>query len=640
MKRFKTWPRWLQILITLLCGLSAIGMLVAADYLAERPDGRARTALAQRFEATPRAWLDQPVDVSVLERALAAGQVAAIGLDGKRALVTTRSGERWSTELLGDSGLAARLEGLSRERGFALTRVQVDARSPGAKLMDSTGNVLQRLLAVASVALTAFIVVYLVRQGGGLGNNKPQLAEKPTTGFDDVIGATDAKAALQQVTAYMRDPSRYLALGARPPRGVLLEGPPGTGKTLLARALAGECGANFIAVDGSHFSSMFYGAGIAKVRELFATARKNAPCIVFIDEFDGIGQRSSGSQRSSGASEENRIINKLLVELDGFAANEHVVVIGATNHVGNVDEALRRPGRFDLVARVGLPTLPDRRELYRLCLSRVKAADGIDIDTLARSSSSLSQADITNIVNRATVLAAEAGSEQVEQAHLQRALETHQLGGEVSGLKGLMTPQSRERIAVHEGGHAIVAHVLGAGVVERVSIEPRGQALGVTFVSRADELPLYGEAELHGRLGMLLAGREAELMVYGNTTSGASDDLKRASQLAVEMVSAMGFSREFGLLSLPGVPEALVGPQVQDRVLTEARALLERAQAACRQVLEARRDRLDALTQALLADEVVGGDKLRGLLGSTAVVERLPMPGASANEALAEPAAA
>ena len=614
MKRFKTWPRWLQILSIVLSLAGGIGMLVAADYMAARPAGEPRTELAQRFEAAPQAWLKQPVDVSVFERALQRGEVAAVGLDGQRALVTTRGGERWTTELLGASGLAARLESLSRERGFELTRVQIDARSPGARLMDSTGNVMQRLLAVASVALTAFIVVYLVRQGGGLGNNKPQLAEKPTTRFDDVIGSGDAKAALQQVTAYLKDPSRYLALGAQPPRGVLLEGPPGTGKTLLARALAGECGANFIAVDGSHFSSMFYGAGIAKVRELFATARKHAPCIVFIDEFDGIGQRSSGGPRSSGASEENRIINKLLVELDGFSANDHVVVIGATNHVGNVDEALRRPGRFDLVARVGLPTLPDRRELYQLCLSRVKAAADLDVDALARSSSSLSQADITNIVNRAAVLAAEAGAAQVEQAHLQRALESHQLGGEVSGLKGLMTPQSRERIAVHEGGHAIVAHALGAGVVERVSIEPRGQALGVTFVTRSDELPLYGEAELHGRLGMLLAGREAELMVYGNTTSGASDDLKRASQLAVEMVSAMGFSQEFGLLSLQGVPEALIGPQVQDRMLTEARALLDRAQAACRQVLEARREQLDTLTQALLAEEVVGGERLRAML--------------------------
>ncbi len=312
--------------------------------------------------------------------------------------------------------------------------------------------------------------------------------------------------------------------------------------------------------------------------------------------------------------------------MDGFSPSDNVVVIGATNHVGNVDDALKRPGRFDLVARVTLPTVNDRRELFRLCLDRVKAApSGIDIDALSRSSSGLSHADITNIVNRATVLAAEAGSEWVTQEFIHRALESHQLGGEVSSLKHMFTPEHRQRIAIHEGGHAIVAHVMGAGTVERISIEPRGQALGVTFVTRADEVPLYGEAELNARIGMLLAGREAELMTFGNTTSGASDDLKRASELAIEMVSAMGFSKEFGLLSLHGVPDSLVGPHIQDRVLAEARALLDRAQAECRAVLERHRDVLQALAAALLKDETVSGALLRELLPLDALAEE-PLP--------------
>jgi cell division protease FtsH len=417
----------------------------------------------------------------------------------------------------------------------------------------------------------------------------------------------------------MREPQKYLSLGARPPRGVLLEGPPGTGKTLLARALAGEVGAQFIAVDGSHFSSMFYGAGIAKVKELFATARKHAPCIVFIDEFDGIGKRSSGAKVAGGASEENRIINKLLVEMDGFSPSDNVVVIAATNHVGNVDEALKRPGRFDLVARVTLPTLADRAALFGRCLTRVKTDGGVDADALARASAGLSQAEITNVVNRAAVMAAEAGEELVTAERVHRALEAFQLGGEVSSLKQAFTQTHRERIAFHEGGHALVAHVLGAGRVERVSIEPRGQALGVTFVTRADEVPLYGEQELQARIGMLLAGREAELMVYGNTTSGASDDLKRASELAIEMVSAMGFSSEFGLLSLQGVPDGLIGPHIQERALGEAQQLLARAQAACREVLTRHRPVLDQLADALLDDETVGGERLRTLLDGTEV---------------------
>jgi cell division protease FtsH len=616
MKSFKSWPAWLQALFFVLLAAACIGGLVAADYYHARPGNAGKTELAKRFEAQPKAWLDNPRDVSAFEGALARGEVREVGVDGTRVLVTAARGERYSTRLLDpSSGLGARLETLSRERGFNLTLIRIDERDLSGRLIDSFANVLQRLLAVASVAVTGFLVFYLVRQGGGLNGNKAQLAEKPDAGFDQVVGASEAKAALQQVTAFMKSPDKYLALGAKPPRGVLLEGPPGTGKTLLARALAGECGANFIAVDGSHFSSMFYGAGIAKVRELFATARKNAPCIIFIDEFDGIGQRSTGGKSNGGGvSEENRIINKLLVEMDGFSAMENVVVIGATNHVGNVDEALKRPGRFDLVARVSLPTVEDRRELFELCLSRVKAGEGIDAAALARASSTLSHADITNVVNRATVLAAELGASNVHQEHLLRALESHQLGGEVSGMKGLMTQEDRHRIAVHESGHALVAHALKAGVVERVTIEPRGQALGVTFVTRANELPLWGEAELHARIGMLLAGREAELAVFGNTTTGASDDLKRASELAVDMVSSMGFSEAFGLLSMKGVPDRLIGPHIQERVLAEARKVLDEAQAACRDVLQTKRAVLQALTDALLHDEHVSGAKLTALL--------------------------
>lgn len=616
MKSVSSWPRWAKALAGLAAVLGVFGAGVAIEYRSAHPQTADRTALAQAFEATPRAWLDQPKDASDIERTLAAGDVAAIGVDERRVFVTTKGGERFSAELLsGRDGLLSRLEGMSREQGFALTRINVDPRTTRQKVAAAAGNVLERGVGLLTVVAMLLLGYFLVRQSGGIGGNKPELAEKPQTDFDAVIGASEAKAALQQVTAFMRSPDKYLALGARPPRGVLLEGPPGTGKTLLARALAGECKANFIAVDGSHFSSMFYGAGITKVKELFATARKNAPCIVFIDEFDGIGKRASGNKVQGGQSEENRIINKLLVEMDGFAASDNVVVIGATNHVGNVDDALKRPGRFDLVARVTLPTVNDRRELFRLCLDRVKASPhGIDVDALSRSSSGLSHADITNIVNRATVLAAEAGSEWVTQEYIHRALESHQLGGEVSSLKHMFTPEHRQRIAVHEGGHAIVAHVMGAGTVERISIEPRGQALGVTFVTRADEVPLYGEQELNARIGMLLAGREAELMTFGNTTSGASDDLKRASELAIEMVSAMGFSKEFGLLSLHGVPDSLVGPHIQDRVLAEARALLDRAQQQCREVLERHRDVLQALAASLLKDETVSGALLRELL--------------------------
>jgi len=621
MKSFSAWPRWAQTLVGTFAVLMVLAAAVFAEYRAMAPQTSGKSVLAQQFETTPRAWLNEPRDASDLDRALAAREVAAVGVDERRVFVTTRGGQRFSTEVLPGKDSLARLEAASREQNFALTRIGVDARTQREKVLAAVGNVFDRGAGVLTVLFLVFIGVYLYRQSGAMGGNKLQLAEKPDTDFSDVIGASEAKAALQQVTAFMRNPEKYLALGAKPPRGVLLEGPPGTGKTLLARALAGECKANFIAVDGSHFSSMFYGAGISKVKELFATARKHSPCIVFIDEFDGIGKRASGNKVQGGQSEENRIINKLLVEMDGFSPSDNIIVIGATNHVGNVDDALKRPGRFDLVARVALPTVHDRRELFDGLLGRVKAEAGIDVDALARSSSGLSHADITNVVNRAAVLAAEAGSDWVTQDFVHRALETHQLGGEVSSLKSMMSQAHRHRIAIHESGHAVVAHVMGAGTVERVSIEPRGPALGVTFVTRADEVPLYGEQELAARIGMLLAGREAELMTFGNTTSGASDDLKRASELAIEMVSSMGFSSEFGLLSLNGVPEQLVGPHIQERALGEARALLERSQAQCRAVLERHRDVVEALTAALLKDETVSGALLREWLPAGEVTE-------------------
>lgn len=629
-KPIAAWPRWVQGLGIAGAFAGLIALSVVHEHRALTPVTEGRTPLAQQFEAAPQAWLAQPRDLSTFEHALQAGTLAAVGVDGARLFVTLRGGDRFTTEMVADqAALLERLQAQSTAQSFALTRIHPDARTPAERWQASATAAAERWLPVLLIAAGLAVMLVLVRRNGGLGvagGRGTELAEKPSTRFDDVIGAAEAKAALQQVTTYLRDPSKYLALGAKPPRGVLLEGPPGTGKTLLARALAGECGANFIAVDGSHFSSMFYGQGIGKVRELFATARKQAPCIVFIDEFDGIGQRSTGAKVHGGASEENRIINRLLVEMDGFDGAEHVVVIGATNHVGNVDAALRRPGRFDLVARVALPTVHDRQALFKLCLGRVKAAPGVDAEALGRSSAGLSHADIANVVNRATVMAAEAGSEAVGAAHLHRALESHQLGGEVSSLKSALSDAQRERIAIHEAGHALVAHVMKAGTVERISIEPRGQALGVTFVSRANEVPLYGEQELQARVAMLLAGREAEMMRYGNTTSGASDDLKRASEIAVEMVSAMGFSSEFGLLSLQGVPESLVGPHIQERVLAEARAMLAEAQRLCRETLERHGDVLHELTAALLKDETVSGSLLQ---------ERLPLHEAeAANDAV------
>lgn len=574
------------------------------------------TALA--FEKDPQPWLSHPREASEFEKALESGTLQAVAVSRSLVLYTDKSGGRYSARLVDcgpacSSALAARLGELSLKKGFVLTSTDIDPRTPNQKLSDALDDTGRIMLGLLPVALIIGLMVMQMR--GALPFTGAKLADKPDTRFTDVIGADEAKQALKRVAAFMKDPAEYVKVGARAPRGVLLDGPPGTGKTLLARALAGECGANFISVDGSYFSAMFFGAGIGRVKELFERARKAAPCIVFIDEIDGLGKRSRGGEPGAGEQEQNRIINRILVEMDGFSKLDNVVVIGATNHVDNIDEAMRRPGRFDMVVRTALPTPNEREALFGLYLRQVQVAGGLDMASLARTATGMSAADIANCVNRAASYAAEAGEAQVSEERIYQSIESHQLGGEVSSAKDLLTQATVQRVAVHEGGHALVAHVLDAGSVERVSIEPRGGALGVTYVARHTEEPLYGEAELKARLAMMLAGREAEMLVYGNTSSGAADDLKRASELAANMIGSYGFSKTFGLLSLQGLPKELIGPDIQKAVLDEARQMLEQAQGECRTVLTRHRDRLDTLTAMLLREQTVSGETLKGVLG-------------------------
>jgi len=616
----QTKGKWMTVVAAVLLVLSLAGLALLQQHAATEAQSRKNpTALA--FEQNPEAWLSHPREASEFERAIAAREVSAVAVDGELVLYTDRHNGYYSTRLI-DCGsgcrnaLASRLGELSVANGFALTSIAIDARTGSEKATQALDKLASVLASLLPIALIAGLVVYF-QSRGSLAMGRTKLAEKPHTGFADVIGADEAKRALRRVAAFMKDPAQYAAVGAHAPRGVLLDGPPGTGKTLLARALAGECGASFISVDGSYFSSMFYGAGIGKVKELFQRARDAAPCIVFIDEIDGIGQRSRGKDAQGGEQEQNRIINRLLVEMDGFAALENVVVIGATNHVDNIDEAMRRPGRFDLVVRTSLPTPPEREALFGLYLGKVKAQAGMNLASIARTATGMSPADIANCVNRAASYAAEAGELDVSEERVYQALETHQLGGEVSATKSIITPETLRRIAFHESGHALVGHLLNAGSVERVSIEPRGPALGVTYVARHNEEPLHGERELLSRLAMMLAGREAELIAFGNASSGAADDLKRASELATSMIGSYGFGKTFGLLSMAGVPRELIGPDVQKSLLDEARQLLENAQAECRRVLEDNHDRLMTLADMLLRHETVSGNALKRVLSGT-----------------------
>ena len=621
LKRARAHPR-----IAAACLVLALlaGATLALHRQATQEANARKSPEALRMEQRPDDWLARPQNVSEFRQALDAGALSLVGLANGRpdlVLYTLKTGEKASSTVPGctASGCAGtildKLGDKSAQAGFALVSVDIDPRTTSQRLLDVINNLVSPLILVGALIGALFVGVKLQ---AGVGGAASRLSTRPQTQFADAIGNDEAKAALNRVKAFMHDPAQYAKLGAAAPRGVLLVGPPGTGKTLLAKALAGESKANFISVDGSYFTAMFYGAGVSKVKELFKLARQSAPCVLFIDEVDGIGKRTRGGEGGGAESELNRIINRVLVEMDGFEALDNVVVVAATNHEDNIDEALRRPGRFDMLVRLGLPTLPERQRLFDLYIGKVAHDGSADTAALARMTSGMSPADIANTVNKAASSAAEAHAQHVRADDFLRAVETHQLGGEVSSVKDLLTQDTRTRLAYHESGHALVGHWLKAGVVERVTIEPRGQALGVTYITRETEDPLYKQAELTSRLAMLLAGRETELLVFDSVSSGASDDLKRATELAIRMVGSLGFSEAFGLLSVAGVPKELLGPDIQGAVLKEARALLEKSQASCRQLLRAQRGQLDALAKRLLEREVLSGDELKALLAAGA----------------------
>jgi cell division protease FtsH len=582
-----------------------------------------KSPVALEFEANPTDWLAHPSTVNAVQKALDANELAAVGQVGAPSnllLYTLKDGTKASVRVPNcDAYVCAgtilnKLPELSYSLGFDYVRVDVDPRTGSQKLL----GMLTLLVSPLTLIFTMMVAVYFIfRMQAGSGGGAARLNERPSIRFKDVVGNIEAKAQLNRVKAFLQHPKTYVRIGAKPPRGVLMVGPPGTGKTLLAQALAGECNANFISVDGSYFTSMFFGAGVAKVKTLFELARKSAPCVLFIDEVDGIGRRTTAADMRSADSESNRIINRILVEMDGFEGMEGVVVVAATNHERNIDEGLRRPGRFDVLVRMALPTIVERQALFELYLNKVTRDPELDTALLARMTAGVSPADVANLVNKAAANAAETEAPHVTTAHVVRAIETFRMGGEVSPIKGLLTPETRERLAVHEAGHALMAHWLNVGKVEHLTIEPRGEALGVTYVSRESEDPLFKEDELVSRLAMTLAGREAELLLLGSVSSGASDDLRRATELAVNMVSNLGFSKKFGVMSVAGIPKELLGPDVQAQVLHTAREVLSQAQTQCYELLMTRRARLESVSQALLEKEVLSGAELTTLLGPT-----------------------
>ena len=480
------------------------------------------------------------------------------------------------------------------------------------------------LLSFGPTLLLVALFVFLIRRaaggvGGGIsafGRSRARRIEPAAqrVNFNDVAGIDEAKAELVQIVDFLKDPDKYRRLGGRIPRGVLLTGPPGTGKTLLARALAGEAGVPFFSISASEFVELFVGVGASRVRDLFAEAKKAAPAIIFVDELDAIGRsRGPGAGIGGGHDEREQTLNQILTEMDGFDPSIGVIVLSATNRPEVLDPALLRPGRFDRRITLQPPDTAGRQKILAVHTRSVPLADDVDLDRLAASMPGMVGADLANVVNEAALLAAARNHEAVATTDFEDALEKLILGTE---RRILLSPEERRRTAYHEAGHAIVAMLTpAADPVRKVSIIPRGIALGVTLSAPEADRFSYDRPYLLGKIKVALGGRVAEELVFDDITTGAQADIKDITQLARNMVGLWGMSDrigplavipENGKLTMPSAPE--VSPDTAKLVDDEVKQLVGEALDDVRELLADNRDKLDALAEALLEHETLDTD--------------------------------
>ncbi|HWC26212.1 MAG TPA: ATP-dependent zinc metalloprotease FtsH [Solirubrobacteraceae bacterium] len=502
--------------------------------------------------------------------------------------------------------------------------VEVNARS----IDEGRSTLATILISFGPTLLIVGLLIYILRRstgagrGGmmGLGQSKAKRydASAQRVSFEDVAGIDEVEDELKEIVDFLKNPGRYRKLGAAFPKGVLLSGPPGTGKTLLARAVAGEADVPFFSLSASEFVEMVVGVGASRVRDLFNQAKKDAPSIIFIDELDAIGRaRGGGGGGMGGASDEReQTLNQILTEMDGFTGSEGVIVLAATNRPEILDQALLRPGRFDRRLAVNPPDKDGREEILRIHTRSVPLGDDVDIERLAATTPGMVGADLRNLVNEAALIAARREHEKVTAGDLADALERIILGAE---RRITLSDEERERTAYHEAGHAVLGMLEpGADPVRKVSIVPRGRALGVTFQSPTTDRYGYDARYLEGRIVGALGGRAAEELVYGNVTTGAESDLEQVTHIARQMVGRWGMSNVIGLVSV--IPaqgeEPFYGPGGQVHVSDETRELVDRevrrivegCYDRARRTLQANRDRLESLTRALLERETLDED--------------------------------
>ncbi len=549
------------------------------------------------------------------------GQVSEVTIQGQDISGIYTDGRDFQTFAPEDPSLVARLT----KRGVVIKALPTEDGSP---------SLFQILISWFPMLLLIGVWIFFMRQmqsGGGkamgFGKSRARLLTERTgrVSFEDVAGIDEAKQELEEVVDFLKDPQKFQRLGGKIPKGVLLVGPPGTGKTLLARAIAGEANVPFFTISGSDFVEMFVGVGASRVRDMFEQGKKNSPCIIFIDEIDAVG-RHRGAGLGGGNDEREQTLNQLLVEMDGFEANEGVILIAATNRPDVLDPALLRPGRFDRQVVVPNPDVLGREQILKVHMRKVPLAPDVDARIIARGTPGFSGADLANLVNEAALLAARKNKRLVTMAEFEDAKDKVMMGAERRSM--VMTEDEKKLTAYHEAGHALVAlKVPKHDPLHKVTIIPRGRALGLTMSLPERDRYGFSKIEIECKLAMMFGGRIAEEIEFGpeNVTTGAGDDIRQATDWARRMVTEFGFSEKLGPLRYSdNEEEVFLGHSVTQRknvsdataamIDSEIRAIIEVAEGTARRILNEERSWLDSIAEALLEYETLSGDEIVGLL--------------------------
>ncbi|GAB6033823.1 ATP-dependent zinc metalloprotease FtsH [Galenea microaerophila] len=548
------------------------------------------------------------------------GQVSAVMIEGSTIKGVFKDGRAFVTYNPGDPGLMGDL---------LKYHVKIKARPP-----EQQSLLMQIFISWFPMILLIAVWIYFMRTAGGgmggkggpfsFGKSKAKMlsSDEVKVTFDDVAGADEAKEEVAEIVDFLKDPEKYRNLGGRIPKGILLVGPPGTGKTLLAKAIAGEAGVPFFSISGSDFVEMFVGVGASRVRDLFEQAKANAPCIIFIDEIDAVG-RKRGSGMGGGNDEREQTLNQLLVEMDGFEGSEGIIVIAATNRADVLDPALLRPGRFDRQVTVGLPDVRGREQILKVHMRKVPVADDVDPSLIARGTPGFSGADLANLVNEAALMAARENSKVVTMKHFEKAKDKILMGVERKSM--VMSEEEKKLTAYHESGHAIVGWLVPEhDPVYKVSIMPRGRALGVTMYLPEEDSYSYSKRKLESQLSSLYGGRVAEELIFGEdaVTTGASNDIERATQIARNMVTKWGLSKlgpilfeeeDEGGFMMPS-KNNLISDELAKQIDDEIQAIIERNYQRAERILKENEDKLHAMAEALMEFETIDREQVERIM--------------------------